>query len=612
MTLDPRDRKSWQGFLDLLEPPPGFRLGAALGTSFGLSIDALTAALLAMCGADGESLAGDPVAGVMAVTRLRSRVRVLVHPGTVSGGTHAAGNRFVAMLDRLIVEVDPGRGLFHPKVWALKFDPINQSRESDSPIGRIVVSSRNLASSTCFEMVAFFEGKPAADGRPSAFCADVAGAIDAWVASARGRVPLEVARLSSFVRQLALEELPREAADECRFRWQAVGRRSLLSHLPPRASAAVLVSPFVQPAFIHELLQRVGRVQILSTAPALDALDDETFAALERVAAAQRLPVLYQVTEVGEPDGVFINDVHAKLLMLERDGESVTYIGSANATPPGWGLTAPANVEAMVEMRPGLGIDRFISAFVRQDKTKVHPWIAEYDRSAKSAHPDQESERRVLAALRYIAAMEVDLAYNGHDQVLTVNRGSRRPMRLQELYPDVGFEFVPLLLSDRGDAWTPVHRLDSGSCRFEGVPLERLTAFVALRARMKEPAVERTRLLLAKLSVSDEELDRRDTLVREEVMATADPAAVLNALIRGLSYGPLSRSAHERRPVESPGAFSHVLQHAGLERVLQSVAAMPELVAEMRLLLRQHGGTQFDGFCDDLDAALAETQAERR
>ena len=82
MTLDPRERKSWQGFLDLLQPPAGYRMSAALGTSFGLSIDALTAALLTMSDTDGEALAGEPVAGVMAITRLRSKVRVLVHPGT--------------------------------------------------------------------------------------------------------------------------------------------------------------------------------------------------------------------------------------------------------------------------------------------------------------------------------------------------------------------------------------------------------------------------------------------------------------------------------------------------------------------------------------------------
>jgi hypothetical protein len=70
VSLDPRDRKNWTGFLDGLQPPAGYRLAAAVGTTFGLSLDALTAALLAMSEADGEALAGDPVAGVIAVTRV--------------------------------------------------------------------------------------------------------------------------------------------------------------------------------------------------------------------------------------------------------------------------------------------------------------------------------------------------------------------------------------------------------------------------------------------------------------------------------------------------------------------------------------------------------------
>ncbi len=121
MTLDPRERKSWQGFLDLLQPPAGYRLSAALGTYFGLSIDALTAALLTMSDTDGEALAGEPVAGVMAITRLRSKVRVLVHPGTISGSPHAGSRRFVALLDRMVVQVqhhlrNPDVASAHPRL----------------------------------------------------------------------------------------------------------------------------------------------------------------------------------------------------------------------------------------------------------------------------------------------------------------------------------------------------------------------------------------------------------------------------------------------------------------------------------------------------------------
>ena len=58
----------------------------------------------------------------------------------------------------------------------------------------------------------------------------------------------------------------------------------------------------------------------------------------------------------------------------------------------------------MAEMRPGIGLDRFVMGFIRESKTKVHPWIVEYDRSART-EPDssKEAERRVLAALRDVA-----------------------------------------------------------------------------------------------------------------------------------------------------------------------------------------------------------------
>jgi hypothetical protein len=131
MTLHPADRKSWQGLFELFQPPAGYRLSAAFGTSFGLSLDALLAALLALAEADPETLAAEPVAGVLAATRLRSRVRVLVHPGTISASGHA-GNRFVALLDRMIVEVDPPAGLFHPKVWALRFEKIGPGRSPEA------------------------------------------------------------------------------------------------------------------------------------------------------------------------------------------------------------------------------------------------------------------------------------------------------------------------------------------------------------------------------------------------------------------------------------------------------------------------------------------------
>jgi hypothetical protein len=416
--------------------------------------------------------------------------------------------------------------------------------------------------------------------------------------------------LPQFVRQLALD-VPREAADELRFRWQGGDRPPLVGRLPKRLDRAVVVSPFLQPGFLSTFTPAVRHLQVLSTPEALDGLDDETFAALDKVRETQGSPVLYQVTQLGEPDGGFIDSIHAKLLLVEDGDRTATFVGSANATGPGWGLQKPFNVEAMVEMRPGIGIDRFVASFVRENKTKVHPWIAEYDRTARS-EPDaeRETERQLLAALRQVARMDLELLYEAEPERLAVRCSAGRATSLDKAYPGITFEFAPLLLADRSEVWTPVQRLMQRPVTFDGMPLEKLSAFVAVRARSKQPPLERMRLLLGRLDVSDTDLDRRDAVIREEIMRTADPAAVLNALVRGLAYSPGVTKNGEGRTGTSTQRLAEVFQEANLERLLQAVAVDSTLIAEMRLLLGPSAGAPFQRLCDDLEAVVAKISAE--
>lgn len=247
MNLNPEDRKNWQGFLDLLQPPPGYRLAAALGTTFGLSMEALVAALLSMCDADGEELASNPVAATMAITRMSPKVRVLVHPATITGPSANAGpNRFVALLDRLVVQLQPTSGLFHPKVWAMRFEHIGAPKDGKpAELGRVLVGSRNLTGSTCFELGAMFEGTVADEGADaSELGGDVARALREWLTATNVRYPEAVWRLPRFIGRLAFD-VPHEANASLRLRWQGGGRTPLADALPNRLQRAVVVAPFI-------------------------------------------------------------------------------------------------------------------------------------------------------------------------------------------------------------------------------------------------------------------------------------------------------------------------------------------------------------------------------
>src|SRR4051812_26654679 len=106
-----------QSFLDLLRPPPGYRLDSALGTTYSLDFVALTAALMAFVDAESES-EDSSTAGpeaLQAITRLVERVRVFVNRAEIHGPSKV--NRMTVFYDRIIREVRLPGGCFHPKVW---------------------------------------------------------------------------------------------------------------------------------------------------------------------------------------------------------------------------------------------------------------------------------------------------------------------------------------------------------------------------------------------------------------------------------------------------------------------------------------------------------------
>lgn len=616
MSLRPDDRKSWHGFLDLLQPPSGYRLAAALGTTFALSVDALTAALLAMGDADGEQLSANPVAATMAITRMADRVRVLVHPGTVSGPPSNSGtNRFVALLDRLVVQVQPPTGLFHPKVWALRFEHIGAPRyDRPAAIGRVIIGSRNLNKSTAFELGVVLEGSESdGEAMPTEFGKDVSRAFRAWMTATDVRYPDAVWRLPAFVAKVAFD-VPREAEDVLRLRWQGLSNEPLASNLPTRLRNALIVSPFVQPEFVTEMLHRAEGVQIVSIPQSLDALPDETIEACDTRSKAQGGPVLYQVTDHGDPDDAHIDGIHAKLLLADDGRHQTTFLGSANATAPGWGLASRTNVEAMVEMRPGIGIDQFVKAFIREAATKIHPWISEYDRSARP-EPDHEAEmeRQMLAALREVAKLQIVLRYQSKARRLILCRADRRRVLPAWASGDhLTFFISPFLLAGADGAWRPIAELEKGESGFDDVSIDQVSAFVAVKVRSRSLQMERQRFVVAKLELEEHLLDKRDDAVRAGIMATADPAMVLNALVRGLAHLEAGDTSPELVRLGRSASLRQLLSDSTLERLLQAVALDPNLIQEMRMLLGPLHGEPLLRLCADLDEVVGRVSEETR
>ena len=149
--LEPQDRSL---MLESLRPPEGFELSHAVGTTFTLDLLALLSAPLAftMFETASEGGAPDPVALLKAVREYAERITVFCQGGQIFVPPH--DQLLYSHLEESVVEVTQKQGLFHPKVWAMRF-----IREGARPRYRVLCMSRNLTFDRSWDTVLRLDGE---------------------------------------------------------------------------------------------------------------------------------------------------------------------------------------------------------------------------------------------------------------------------------------------------------------------------------------------------------------------------------------------------------------------------------------------------------------------
>src|SRR5690348_18036565 len=147
-----------QHLLELLRPPQGCTLDVAVGTTF--SLDLISALMLPLSfaffdweHADGE-LVADPLALLEALRRYGDRFTIFCQTGQTR--LPAKYPPLVTFLEPCIYEVEApdAEGVFHPKVWALRF-----AAEDGATRYRLLCLSRNLTFDCCWDTVVALDGE---------------------------------------------------------------------------------------------------------------------------------------------------------------------------------------------------------------------------------------------------------------------------------------------------------------------------------------------------------------------------------------------------------------------------------------------------------------------
>jgi hypothetical protein len=410
--LEPDDRHA---LLAALQPPAGFSLDRAVGTTFSLDLHALLTApvAFALLEAEQEDEGLGPTVILEAIRRNASRIDLFCQTGQIA--VPAQYRPLLAYIEEVVHEVKPAaRGrVFHPKLWVIRF------RSADGELCyRLLCLSRNLTFDRSWDTMLRLEGSPARRTRElTTRNRPLARFVESLPGLAIGSV--ENTRADA-VRELAEELLAVDFELPTGFyglRFWPLG----IQRLPSwpfgtedwAHSRLLVISPFLSPGLLARLHAPGARDFLVSRGETLDALGDtdlalfeETFV-LSQAAAGDDEAVVGQVSaedeELAERPDFPLSGLHAKLYVSEYHHMARVWTGSANATSAAFG----GNVEFLVELqgsRTAAGVDAVLQG--QGGRVKLLDLLETYEPSGEPP-PETEQERlehRLDEVRREIAA----------------------------------------------------------------------------------------------------------------------------------------------------------------------------------------------------------------
>ena len=144
-------------YTSALTPPPGMIFDEAVATTFSMDPALLLEApvYLALMAADGQT-DPDPLSVLEAIRRYSKRITVYVQRGRIQVPQIAKPNPLFGFLEEMVVEVTaPGGGVFHPKVWAIRF----VSPDQRNAMYRLVVLTRNMTTDQSWDLSLQLKGR---------------------------------------------------------------------------------------------------------------------------------------------------------------------------------------------------------------------------------------------------------------------------------------------------------------------------------------------------------------------------------------------------------------------------------------------------------------------
>ena len=482
--LRPTERKH---LFESLRPPEGYELGFALGTTYSLDLTTLLTIPIGFAFLDYDGNEAnenpDPLLILESIRQFSGKIAVFYQTEHIYvPNLHPILNAYIE--DSVFpVQAPIKGGIFHAKVWVLRFEPLEKG-----PVKyRFICLSRNLTFDKSWDTAVTLDGEVVDRSNAFKVCRPLSEFVAKLPELSSDIISKKVLKtISTISNELLVTqfELP-DGFEQLEF-W-SLGLdpekrdKSKIFWWPVKA----VVSPFLCEGFINKYLKGETENAILvSRRDSLDAINKETLSAFEKMYTLDDAATQIEQEEETEKDKqTELAGLHAKIYLMESGWDASIVTGSANATMAAF----TKNVEFMVELvgkKSRFGVELFLESI--QGETTFADMLASYTPQEKAVI--ENAERRLLEDKMSDFCRLI--AENVRKGTVTLNQDGKTVLLCISWKSPLAFDTkVQTTVACRPITLSNVHEIniapDTKKVVWESISIEALTAFIAFRIEMK-------------------------------------------------------------------------------------------------------------------------------
>lgn len=488
--LDPQSDRTL--YTEALTTPPGFRFDCAVALTYSLGLDTLLAVplhlLIHASGQPQTRLLKDRLAILDGLKQTTGNLSIFHQHGRILA---PRGKRILySLLEESVYRASaPRGGIFHPKVWLLRFSPADGEAEADpaehAPLIRLAVLSRNLTADPSWDVSLTVEGRPGTgEVDANEDLVRLLLALPDWAPELPGERATQIASLADDLARTSWE-LP-DGIDE--FRLHTIGLEGSV-WLPARSERIVVMSPFCTADALKRLAGTSRSPQALISQP-------EEFVRISQRSRGAIKPfgrhlVLRETAEADDDEDASLRrgahiGLHAKLYLCDEADGTRLFVGSANATHPA--LIGTTNVEVMVELAGSQKQLGSVEEFLARDG--LGAILEDFDlHDVDPPRPEEvEAKRQLERACDTVAASELSLSCHESDDAHGDSQSWRLRLRAEDpikLQPGLRITAWPITLP-RARKLDCHPLLGGGEVVFGPMAVSSITRFIAFEIALEE------------------------------------------------------------------------------------------------------------------------------